>query len=179
MLYSNIIFQLISINKHYLGYFCYDEVNANLEGITVKDLIQKQLTIIKSDFLEKSFSINVITQYYNQPSIMDNDIIYDIVIDNKEHKIYFIGTNYDYNSIFNDINKDMWKGDIYDKNELEYILPTYDFCYSVHIPYYDDLDEDHENYELRNIFDIKDVKEYEEDDENDNEDEEDKINKKK
>ncbi len=161
MLYQTVIFQLISNDIKYLGLLCYDEVNTSLQDLTFKNIIYNKITKFNNDIINnESYDINVITKYYDKPSVMDN-IIYDIVINNKDNKIFI--NNIEYNDIITESNTDIftvWNGNIYDDDELEYVLPENNAMQTYTIPYYDYLDKEHENYDLKNIFDIKNVQGY-------------------
>ncbi len=179
MLYSTIIFQLKTQQKSYLGLFCYDEVNASLQEISIKNLIHENIKTINNDFITKNnyIYINIITKYYDKPNIMD-DIQYDIIIDHKNKKIYLNDTLYNYNDVFitNNDKTLPWEGNIYDDDELEYIVPEYQMIQTFSVPYYDYLDRNHENYGLKNIFDINDVEGYDDFDDYQKEEVQDRIN---
>lgn len=166
MLYLTIIFQLKlhQQQKTLLGLLCYDEVNTLLLKTSIKSLIYKNITSMNNDFIKNdSYIINIITKYYDKPNFMD-DVEYDIIIDHKDKKAYMNKTFYNYYDVLIDHDKlpIPWEGNIYEEDELEYILPEYNMIQSFTVPYYDYLDSTHENYDLKNIFDINDVQGYNE-----------------
>lgn len=136
MIYSHIIFQIKIDNKKYLGYINYNEYNyyyisfnsenknnKNNKIEVIKTIIKNYILALDNNlFNDIPYKISLISKYYDSKTIDDlieDDITYDIFIDNKNKFIKIDDIEFEYEKVYDKIKNDVWNGDIYDTDEIE------------------------------------------------------------